>query len=68
MTGRSTTAAVQKRPANVSVRSDLLTAVRAAGINLSASLERALTEELAAAQRKKWRGLSFHYAEAVSMS
>ncbi len=43
-----------KRAANVSVRSDLLAEAREAGINLSAALERALTEELAAAKRKKW--------------
>ena len=44
-----------KRATNVSVRSDLLIAAREAGVNLSATLERALTEELAAAKRKKWR-------------
>lgn len=43
-----------KRAANVSVRSDLLAAAREAGINLSATLERALTEELATIMRKKW--------------
>jgi len=54
MTRRSPTA-VLKRATNVSVRSDLLTAAREAGVNLSATLERALIEELAAAKRKKWR-------------
>ena len=48
-------AAIPKRATNVSVRSDLLEAAREAGVNLSATLERALTEELAAAKRKKWR-------------
>ncbi len=43
-----------KRATNVSVRSDLLAAAREAGLNLSATLERALTEELAAARRKNW--------------
>jgi antitoxin CcdA len=33
----------------------LLAAAREAGVNLSAALERALTEELADAKRKKWR-------------
>jgi antitoxin CcdA len=47
--------AVPKRATNVSVRSDLLTAARDAGVNLSATLERALTEELAALKRAKWR-------------
>jgi antitoxin CcdA len=37
------------------VRGDLLTAAREAGVNLSATLERALTEALAEVQRKKWR-------------
>ena len=55
MTRRNRTAAVPKRATNVSVRSDLLAAAREAGVNLSATLERALTEELAAAKRKKWR-------------
>lgn len=55
MARRSSIAAVPKRATNVSVRSDLLAAAREAGINLSATLERALMEELAAAKRKKWR-------------
>jgi antitoxin CcdA len=38
----------------VSVRSDLLAAAREAGVNLSATLERALTEELAESRRRKW--------------
>lgn len=44
-----------KRAANVSVRRDLLDAARAAGVNLSATLERALIEELRELQRRKWR-------------
>jgi antitoxin CcdA len=44
-----------KRPTNVSVRVDLLAAAREAGLNLSATLERALTAELAELKRKKWR-------------
>jgi len=55
MTRRSSKAAVPKRATNVSVRSDLLVAAREAGVNLSATLERALTEELAVVKRKKWR-------------
>ena len=42
------------RAANVSIRSDLLGAVQEAGIDLSATLEKALIEELSAAKRKKW--------------
>ena len=52
---RRTTQSVTKRATNVSVRSDLLTAAREAGVNLSATLERALVKELAEAKRKKWR-------------
>ncbi len=44
-----------KRATNVSVRSDLLAAAREAGVNLSATLERALTAELAEGKRKQWR-------------
>ncbi len=55
MSRRSSPAALPKRATNVSVRSDLLTAAREAGVNLSATLERALTEELAAVKRRKWR-------------
>ena len=55
MPRRSSPAAIPKRATNVSVRSDLLSAAREAGVNLSATLERALTEELAAVQRRKWR-------------
>lgn len=53
MPGRRATA-TPKRAANVSVRGDLLDAAREAGINLSASLERALTEDLAAVRRQQW--------------
>jgi len=53
MSRRSQT--VAKRATNVSVRSDLLAAAREAGVNLSATLERALSEELAGVKRKKWR-------------
>ena len=46
---------VAKRATNVSIRSDLLEAARAAGVNLSATLERALAEELATVKRSRWR-------------
>lgn len=52
---RPTQRSIPKRATNVSVRRDLLESARAAGINLSATLERALTEELAELQRRKWR-------------
>jgi len=46
---------VAKRATNVSIRSDLLEAARQAGVNLSATLERALAEELASIRRARWR-------------
>jgi antitoxin CcdA len=46
---------VAKRATNVSIRSDLLDAAREAGVNLSATLERALAEELACMRRARWR-------------
>lgn len=55
MSRRSSTPAIPKRATNVSIRGDLLAAARDAGVNLSATLERALTEELAAVQRANWR-------------
>jgi len=55
MTRRNPRSAVPKRATNVSVRSDLLAAAREAGVNLPAALERALTEEVAEARRRKWR-------------
>jgi len=44
-----------KRATNVAVRVDLLEAARAAGVNLSAVLERALTEELRELRCCAWR-------------
>jgi antitoxin CcdA len=46
---------VAKRATNVSIRGDLLDAARKAGVNLSATLERALAEELASLKRARWR-------------
>jgi antitoxin CcdA len=46
---------VAKRATNLSIRSDLLDAAREAGVNLSATLERALAEELANVKRARWR-------------
>jgi antitoxin CcdA len=46
---------VAKRATNVSIRVDLLNAARDAGVNLSATLERALAEELASLKRARWR-------------
>jgi antitoxin CcdA len=44
-----------KRATNVSVRSNLLEQARAAGLNLSATLESALEQALAEEKRKRWR-------------
>jgi len=43
-----------KKATNLSVNSDLLARTRALKINLSATLEHALEEELAKAEAKKW--------------
>ncbi len=52
---KRTIASAAKRATNVSVRADLLAAARAAGLNLSATLERALREQLAESRRAEWR-------------
>lgn len=52
---RPTHGVVAKRATNVSIRSDLLDAARDFGVNLSATLERALAEELARRRRARWR-------------
>ncbi|HEY7888324.1 MAG TPA: type II toxin-antitoxin system CcdA family antitoxin [Steroidobacteraceae bacterium] len=66
MPRRPSPALVAKRPTNVSIRSDLLAAAREAGVNLSATLERALTEELAAGRRKQWREESSEAIQAYN--
>lgn len=43
-----------KRATNVSINSDLLEKSRGLNINLSATLERALAEQLRAEQRTQW--------------
>ncbi len=43
-----------KKPTNLSVNSDLLAKTRALDINLSATLEQALKQELAQAKAAKW--------------
>lgn len=46
--------AAPKKAANLSVNSDLLNKTRALNINLSATLERALQEELAKREADQW--------------
>lgn len=43
-----------KKAANLSINSDLLSQARALQINLSATLEQALTEAIRNKQREKW--------------
>ena len=43
-----------KKPTNVSINSDLLEKARSLNINLSATLEHALAEQLKAEQRAQW--------------
>src|ERR1700752_4097663 len=51
-----------KRSVNLTVEAPLLEAARKEGINLSATLERALEQELVALRRRKWRS---DHAEAI---
>jgi antitoxin CcdA len=44
-----------KKPTNVSINSDLLSQARSLKINLSATLEQALTEQLRTQRRAQWR-------------
>ncbi len=44
----------RKRPANLSVNSDLLAKARALGVNLSGALEEALVDRLARQRRRDW--------------
>jgi antitoxin CcdA len=43
-----------KQAANLSINKDLLNAARAAGVNLSATLEEALADKVAIARRENW--------------
>lgn len=43
-----------RKPTNVSINSDLLEKARSLNINLSATLEHALAEQLRAEQRAQW--------------
>ncbi|WP_416139911.1 type II toxin-antitoxin system CcdA family antitoxin [Halomonas sp. HK25] len=44
-----------KKPTNVSINSDLLQRARRLGINLSATLESALTETVRTEQQEQWK-------------
>jgi antitoxin CcdA len=62
--------AAPKRPTNLSINSDLLTQARALGLNLSATLEQALVDQLRKRQRGRWlaenRGAIEAYNEQVA--
>lgn len=46
--------AAPKKPANLSINSDLLTKARRLKLNLSATLEKALVDEVRKAERDQW--------------
>jgi antitoxin CcdA len=62
--------AAPKRPTNLSINSDLLSQARALGLNLSATLEQALVDQLRKRQRGRWlaenRGAIAAYNEQVA--
>jgi post-segregation antitoxin (ccd killing protein) len=64
VSGRSSPDA--KRPTNVTLRLELLTAARKEGLNLSALLERALTDELTERKRRGWRLANTHAIAAYN--
>ena len=60
---RSPNRKAPKQAVNLSINRELLDAAREAGVNLSAALEEALNEKVAAARREKWKGEN---AEAIA--
>jgi antitoxin CcdA len=52
---RRRSTSTRRRVTSVRIRSDLLAEARKAGVDLSATVEQAPIEELAAAKRRKWR-------------
>jgi antitoxin CcdA len=55
MMRRSSNRKVPKQATNLSIDRDLLNAAREAGVNLSAALEEALQQKVAAARREQWK-------------
>jgi antitoxin CcdA len=55
MMRRSSNHKVPKQATNLSIDRDLLNAAREAGVNLSAALEEALQQKVAAARREQWK-------------
>jgi antitoxin CcdA len=55
-----------KKAVNVSIQSDLLEAARAADINISATLEAALAEQLRIRKRERWQADNAEAIEAYN--
>lgn len=55
-----------KKPANVSINSDLLAKAKELRINLSATLEQALTAEVVARQQELWKAENKSAIEAYN--
>ncbi|MDJ0806455.1 MAG: type II toxin-antitoxin system CcdA family antitoxin [Gammaproteobacteria bacterium] len=55
-----------KKPTNLSINSDLLSKARASKINLSATLESALAQQLRKNEREKWKNENREAIEALN--
>jgi len=55
-----------KKPTNLSINSDLLLKARERKINLSATLERALAQQLRQSEREKWKSENMEAIEALN--
>lgn len=55
-----------KKPTNLSINSDLLSKARENKINLSATLERALAQQLRQSEREKWKNENREAIEALN--
>ena len=55
-----------KKPTNLSINSDLLTKARKSKINLSATLERALAQQLRETERENWKNDNREAIEALN--
>lgn len=55
-----------KKPTNLSINSDLLSKARKSKINLSATLERALTQQLRQTERESWKNENRDAIEALN--
>ncbi len=55
-----------KKPTNLTINSDLLEKARAEKINLSATLEKALVEQLRSTERERWKAENQSAIEALN--